>query len=408
MQRIDELTRRILAQNAGRDLERLTLKLAALRQDPFAFFRGTNSLFLQFLPRGHALFRAPGTLICGDLHLENFGAFKGDNRLCYFDLNDFDEACLAPFTLDIVRFIASIKMAAHGLGLNRARRSLMVRRFLNAYAQSVSDGKPRWVERSLAEGIFRALLRRAMRRTRPELLARYTKLKSGERRIRIDGLRAFGIDDAQRRSLRRFLGRLGLPGAKRSFFKLLDAARRVAGNGSLGLPRYILLVRGRGSPDQNFALDLKFAAPSAVAGWLASPQPAWPSEAVRVVAIQRVMQAIAPALLHAARFGNRPFVLKELQPSIDRLDLAQWKKKPRRILQAVEVMGHVTGWAHLRGCGHFGAVSAEELQAYVSGGRWMRTADRLAEAAARRTHRAWEIYSQDYDSGAVLDAIKVR
>jgi len=238
-----KVTRQILAQNAGRDFDRLTLKCALLRKDPFTFFRGTNPLFLEFLPRGHSLLRAPCILICGDLHLENFGAFKGDNRLCYFDVNDFDEACLAPFTVDIVRFVASIKVAAHGLGFNRAQSKTLVRRFFKAYLHSIRDGKPRWVERSLAEGVFRALLRRAINRTRRELLARFTKVKGGERRIRNDGVRALRADSAQRRGLRRLLAGFAVPGVGRSFFKLLDASRRIAGNGSLGLARYILLVR---------------------------------------------------------------------------------------------------------------------------------------------------------------------
>ena len=95
MRRISTITQSILAQNAGRDSERLTMKLKLLRQDPFAFFRGTNPLFLDFLPRAHPLLRAPSMFICGDLHLENFGAFKGDNRLVYFDINDFDDASRA-------------------------------------------------------------------------------------------------------------------------------------------------------------------------------------------------------------------------------------------------------------------------------------------------------------------------
>jgi uncharacterized protein (DUF2252 family) len=408
MQLLSKFTRQILAQNAGRDFDRLTLKLAQLRKDPFAFFRGTNQLFLQFLPRGHPLFRAPCTLICGDLHLENFGAFKGDNRLCYFDVNDFDEACLAPFTLDIVRFVASIKLAARGLGLNRTQAKALVQGFLGAYLQSVHSGKPRWIERSLAQGVFRALLRRAIGRTRIELLARFTKIKAGERRIRIDGVRTLGIDSTERSRLRRFLAQFGAPGLGTSFFKLIDAARRVAGCGSLGLPRYLLLVRGRGSPDQNFALDLKFAAPSAVVDWLGTAQPDWPSEAARVVAIQRVMQAISPALLQAVHFEKQPFVLKELQPSIDRLDFSQWRKKPRRILQAVQGMGHVAAWAHLRSCGHYGAASSESLQGFAAGKRWPETAERLAEAAALRIHRAWQAYSKDFDSGAVTAAIKAR
>jgi uncharacterized protein (DUF2252 family) len=404
MRPIGKLTQEILAQNAGRDLDRMILKCAAMRQDPFAFFRGTNSLFLSFLPRQHAVFRAPCTLVCGDLHLENFGAFKGDNRLCYFDLNDFDEACLAPFTIDMVRFVASIEVAAKGLGLGRAAVSKLSARFLEAYSACIADGKPRWVERSLAQGVFRTLLRRAMRRTRIELLNRFTRLKGGERRIRV-GKRALPIKNAERAKLKRFLARVSVPGAGVRFFKLLDAARRVAGNGSLGLARYVLLVRGRGSPDQNFALDLKLAAPSAPADWLKSPQPDWPSEAARVVAVQRVMQAVAPALLQAMHFENQPFVMKELQPAVDRLAISQWRAKPKRIAQAVQGMGHVTAWGHLRSCGHYGAASPEALQEYVASARWRPGVQRLAKLAAARTERAWRRYAQDYDSGAVTAAL---
>jgi uncharacterized protein (DUF2252 family) len=405
MQVLNKITRQILAQNAGRDPDRLALKLGRLRHDPFAFFRGTNPLFLGFLPRKHRLFRAPCILICGDLHLENFGAFKGDNRLCYFDLNDFDEACLAPFTLDVVRFVASIKVAAPGLGMKRAQTKLLVQAFFRSYTHSVADGKPRWIERSLAQGVFRSLLRRAMRRTRRELLTRFTKLKAGERRIRVDGIRTLNLDVAERPRLKRFLARICVPGARGSFFKLLDTARRIAGCGNLGLARYVLLVQGRGSPDENFALDLKYAAPSAVSDWLQSPQPDWPSEAARVVTVQRIVQAISPALLDAVHFENKPFVLKELQPSIDRLDLALWRAKPRRIVQAVEGMGHVAAWGHLRGCGHYGGAPAEMLQAYVAEQRWRDMVERMAEKASKRIHRAWRQYAKDFDSGAVAAAL---
>jgi uncharacterized protein (DUF2252 family) len=120
-----------------------------------------------------------------------------------------------------------------------------------------------------------------------------------------------------------------------------------------------------------------------------------------VVSIQRVMQAISPALLQAVHFGNQHYVLKELQPSIDRLDLAQWRSKPRRILQAVEGVGHVAAWAHLRGCGHYGAASSETLRAYAATKRWPGSVDRLATRATRRIHDAWETYCKDFDSGAV-------
>jgi uncharacterized protein (DUF2252 family) len=37
---------------------------------------------------------------------------------------------------------------------------------------------------------------------------------------------------------------------------LLDVKYRLAGNGSLGLERYLIWVAGKGSPDQNYLLDL--------------------------------------------------------------------------------------------------------------------------------------------------------
>ena len=78
--------------NRGRDPERLAMKLRAMRADPFVFLRGTCHLFYARLPRDPLLRSAPPTWLCGDLHLQNMGSYKGDNRLVYYDINDFDEA----------------------------------------------------------------------------------------------------------------------------------------------------------------------------------------------------------------------------------------------------------------------------------------------------------------------------
>jgi uncharacterized protein (DUF2252 family) len=406
MAALSRVSRQILTQNADRDVERLLRKLQTMRADPFAFFRGANALFLSLLPRGNAVFRAPHTLVCGDLHFENFGAFKGDNRLCYFDINDFDEACVAPFTIDIVRFLACIKVAADGLLLDSSQTERLERTFLAAYTAAILDGKPRWMERSLATGVFRKLLRRAMKRTRPELLDRFSTSAGGRRSIRIDGRRTLALQRGEPAHLRRFMRRFSHDAATPSFFRLIDASRRIAGNGSLGLPRYLLLLRGRGSPDGNFALDLKFAARSAVAHWWGGPQPPWSSEAERIVGIQRRMQAIPPAMLAAVTFEKQPFVLKELQPSIDRLDFSEWRGKPRRIRESVEGMGHVAAWAHLRGCAHYNSANVETLQAYAAGKAWQGRAVRLADAAAKSMQRAWKSFCEDYDAGAVVATIE--
>ena len=96
-----DLVRQIRTFNMGRDHERLQIKYRKLRSSPFVFLRGTCHLFYERLPTGGVFKSAPLTWVCGDLHLENFGSYKGDNRLVYFDLNDFDEAALAPASWEL-------------------------------------------------------------------------------------------------------------------------------------------------------------------------------------------------------------------------------------------------------------------------------------------------------------------
>ena len=101
--------------NAGRDPERLSMKLERMRASPFVFLRGTCHRFYERLPKAGLPSAAPLAWICGDAHLENFGTYKGDHRLAYFDINDFDEGALAPASWDVLRFLCSILLAGETL-----------------------------------------------------------------------------------------------------------------------------------------------------------------------------------------------------------------------------------------------------------------------------------------------------
>ncbi|HKM55902.1 MAG TPA: DUF2252 family protein [Isosphaeraceae bacterium] len=50
----------------------------------------------------------PSVLICGDLHLENFGAYRTTDGDFLYDINVFDEAIVAPCSLDLVLCATSI------------------------------------------------------------------------------------------------------------------------------------------------------------------------------------------------------------------------------------------------------------------------------------------------------------
>jgi len=338
-------------------------------KSPFAFFRGTAHLFWEDVAaRSPALPRGPLVWASGDLHFENFGSFQGDNGLSYFDLNDFDEAALAPATWEVARFVASAYVAAPSLDLTRTEANDLVKSFLDAYQTALADGKARWIERATARGMVRTLLRRVSKQTRAMLLNSRTTVKKGKRRIRVDGRRALPITESQRTRVTRRLDNFAKSQPDPDFFRVLDVARRVAGLGSLGLERYIVLVRG--DRDGNAILDAKEATPSTLARFEKLRQPAWKSEADRVVAIQHRMQAIAPAMLHAKKIGRGGYVLRELQPSSDRLTLDDARGDHRHLRSAAKSMGRVTAWAQLRSSGRQGSATADDLIAFAGANGW--------------------------------------
>ncbi|MGS0757240.1 DUF2252 family protein, partial [Roseateles sp. GG27B] len=163
--------------NDGRDPERLLMKYRAMRASPFAFLRGSCHLFYARLQRGGVFKSAPAVWVCGDLHLENFGSYKGDNRLVYFDVNDFDEAALAPASWDLLRFLTSLRVGITRLTDGGAEAHTLCQTFLDAYAAALTQGKAYWIEQETAAGLVRQLLDGLRDRQRAAFLDSRTVLK---------------------------------------------------------------------------------------------------------------------------------------------------------------------------------------------------------------------------------------
>ena len=384
--------------NAGRDPERLALKYRAMRQDPFTFMRGTCHLYYGNWPADDKLINdAPLGWICGDLHLENFGCYKGDNRLVYFDLNDFDEAVLAPATWELGRWLTSIVVASDSLNLSLKDALRLGRIGLDSYAAALTTGKGRWLERDTAKGMIRNLLNPATLRDRKTFLDGRTTIRKGRRRIDVSGKKALALSKEQRFEVMRFVLEHAATQPDPEFFRPLDAARRIAGTGSLGIERYVILVEGRGGPDGHFLLDLKQAIPSALTPYLQHRQPMWQSEAHRVASVQQWAQAIAPAFLNAVNFNGRPFLLKGLQPSQDRLALNAWNGKFKRLEQVIRSMGEIIAWSHLRSGGRMGSAITDEWLAFGSRRDWQAPLLDLAVDQAAAIESDWRSYAAEYD-----------
>lgn len=395
-----DVVRQIQLFNAGRDPERLQIKYRKMRSSPFGFLRGTCHLFHDRLPRGGVFKSAPLTWVCGDLHVENFGSYKGDNRLVYFDINDCDEAALAPASWDLVRMLASLWLRAESLSMRRPEAAALCEVFLQAYASSLAAGKAYWVERETSQGLVRGLLDALRDRKRSEFLRARTHTKGKKRLLRVDGDKALPASDAQRIAVVECMAEFARAQADPDFYEVLDVARRIAGTGSLGLDRYLILVRGKGSPDSNYLLDLKLSLPTSLVPHLAAAQPRWKTQAHRVVSMQRRLQAVCVAFLQPVLVGQSAYVLRELQPSEDRITLDRSSQTASELQHLIGTLGCIVAWSQLRTSGREGSAIADELIDFGQHKKWKKKLLDAAQDCAQQVGEDCAAFDAAYDDGA--------
>lgn len=368
---------RVEAYNKGRDPERLALKYRKMATDALAFYRGTAHIFYEDWPADAALHKVPCAWLCGDLHLENFGTYRADNRLVYFDCNDFDEGCLGPVTWDITRLLVSIGIeCAEREYRNKDTRALCLQ-VVQSYASELRGGKPRWTEPETSSGIIRELFDGLQFRTAQKFLNSRTELERRRRRLITTNGKALPATPKDQEAVKDFF-------ASETEFTCIDAARRIAGNGSLGIPRFVALVEDK---DRNpFLLDLKLAIHPAPLRYHAEfVQPKWKNEAARVTGSQSLFLAMPPAFLQAVTFRRQGWILRELLPNEDRVDVAR-ATSPAFAGYAI-ALGAVTAWGHLRGSGRKGSANGDALV------EWRVPERRLVEFSldyARRVERDWK------------------
>jgi uncharacterized protein (DUF2252 family) len=388
----------VVSFNRTRKPRRVRLKLTRMHQDVFAFFRGTDHLFAADWGELRPPDPGPPVLLCGDLHLENFGAYQTGEGDFLFDINDFDEAVVAPCGLDLVRCTTSILLASEMWRLTPLQSTNMALEFLDRYREVVtSPSKNIRANGSAAphtgRGPIWELLGETALAHQVELLNGKTVVtRTGKRKIIRNELKHPELRGARAAQVREAVEAYGKTRPDPASYKVLDVTGRIAGIGSLGVRRYLVLLEGGGTADSNRLLDIKQVLPSCVSGCTDAPQPdRGGDEARRVVEAQRALQARPPAGLDVIAIGGRTFRMRQMIPDENRTRLSRFQANPAKLLQAVEVAGQLTGWSHLRGCRHAGKVSRGPALAKWASGPAL---DSVLASAARFAGRARLDYEQ--------------
>jgi hypothetical protein len=213
-----------LRKELGKDFVAADLadKNRVMKDSAFVFLRGTYwrwaELILETCP---GLASAPAVLAVGDIHLENFGTWADAEGRLVWGVNDFDEAARMPFAIDLVRLATSAALASDSRKSDLARVSAAI---LAGYRSGLTAPRP-------------VILDRDWKWLRSEVVVsdearqKFWKKIAGRKPER-----------APPRFVKALRAAMPEPGLK------FDTARRVAGTGSLGRPRWLGVAEWRGAP----------------------------------------------------------------------------------------------------------------------------------------------------------------
>lgn len=387
----------IKAFNAGRNTLLLERKYDRMAEGLYLFFRATSSIFYEDFTKHFTTADPTRVWGCGDLHLQNFGTYKAENRLVYFDVNDFDDALLLPATWELSRMLTGIYLAGEELDLEKYECDTLVKAFLNSYTKTLSLGKPIDIERRTASGMLKDFLENLEKRRRKDLIKERTVKSDKGRKLNLENGKVLSLTSNQREKVEKLLQDWPQQHPNPFFRSICDVGIRVTGTASLGLERYVVLVE---SPNEKlYLLDLKEARQSTLAPLATLPQPVWPTEAHRIVGIQSRVTNVLPTLLSAVVSFDSSFVLKELQPEQDKFDFNYWDGELESLEELIRIMATTTASGHLRSAGRQGSSIADELIAFSKQTQWQKDLFSYCQEYPNKVHQDYFAFCEAYEEG---------
>jgi uncharacterized protein (DUF2252 family) len=372
----------LVSQNADRLPELVPLRFARMLTDPFSFYRGSAAVMAADLAASPT--SGIEIMCCGDAHVSNFGVYAAPHRSIVFDLNDFDEAAVAPAEWDVKRLITSAIVGGRHAGYPAKAIRRCVERSLAGYQTALEttlemDVLSRYYLRMEPEsytdkvskdmrGVIRRTTAAARKRTSARAFKRIMETgPDGTPRLRESPPVLQHVDEETEATLvestHEYLAAVPADVALLlSHFRVTDLALRVVGVGSVGTRCYLVILVGpNGIP---MILQIKEAARSVLEEYGGWRQPDTLTDAieakgqgVRVVDGQRILQAMSDVFLGTTRKDGRDYYVRQFHDMKGSVDTEG--------MSADTFSEYVTACAVLLARAHSQSANASILRGYV-------------------------------------------
>ena len=337
-------------------------KFRKMAASPFAFYRGSASLFYADQSGSYADDRflderTSRVWIHGDLHAENFGTYMNSSGQLVFNVNDFDEAYVGPFSWDLKRFAASVALIGYAKALSDDAITGLVTTFARSYLTELraiaagGDDAIGSITLQTADGVLREVLQQARLNTRVDLLAAQTTVDRYERRFSVgDGV--YEIDEETEATVRAAFDRYLTTQPERirpvsTTIKDIKL-RKGVGIGSAGLPSYNILLEGHTEALENdVIIYMKQAQVPAVARWIDDERVRsyFKHQGHRTAESQRALQAHADPWVGYTELNGIAQLVAEVSPYAADLDWSD-VNEPDELTGVITDLGRAVARMH--------------------------------------------------------------
>jgi uncharacterized protein (DUF2252 family) len=296
--------------------------------------------------------------------------------------------------------VCSIYLASDNLKMDKKEAEQLAAAFIDSYFTKLQEGYIHDLEKDTTEGIVKKFLEAVKKRKQAAFIIERTQVLDAKKLILIDNKHTLSLSSALKKDIDKAVQTWASKFENPEFFSVKDCAFRVAGMSSLGLKRFVVLVKGSKETGGNALLDIKETRASCVKKYIKVRQPAWTSEAARIVEIQKRIQYNPPALLNSIDINGVNFVIKELQPTADKIDYRLFNLKPKKLKNVIQHMAHVAAWGNLRSAGRQRSAIADTLIAFADQHKFIKK--ELLDYALRHSKKMEETYlvfCNAYDKG---------
>ncbi|MFC6464740.1 DUF2252 family protein [Marinilactibacillus sp. GCM10026970] len=347
-------------------------KLNNLGANPFAFYRGTAALFFQDvkdqviqIPDSWAPLSQARTWITGDLHVENIGFYGNRKKEAIFELNDFDEAAIAPFYFDLLNFGTSVYLlndSAPGLQLTQPEIESVLESYSSAYRSAVAnvvngniDVQEHYFTADNLEGFVGNYAAEVSETPLSKQLNNWTTI-TDDRVFDLTNSRLTEATAEEKDQLLRhwdtYLNSIDsaiVEEVGEDYFAIKDIARRTdAGLGSLGYDRFYILIEGAtASINDDIILDVKAQGPSAVEASGLFDGSGFATDAERTITGVRALHNFLDIHWGTLETEDQSFLVKERTPFKDEIGASDFGGI-EDLEQFVQISAEVTAYAHLR------------------------------------------------------------